>query len=281
MDERVNMEQNELRKLQLTELEVLKYIRTVCKANGLRYYLVGGTLLGAVRHNGFIPWDDDLDIAMLRKDYDRFLELCKKGALGENFYLHHTITDSEYWLPFAKVKVNNTLFDEESYSKLKCHKGIFIDIFPLDYCPKNKGLFYHARAKIIKKISYVILIKKLNKIAPDFTTKMLYALTRRLSIKRLSNFRDKLCSRYSHGKYIINYGSNYKYTKQTMPSDYYEPATQLVFENELFSVPNQYIKYLEQLFNDWKKLPSEEERRNHNPARVIFDTSMKGKQLND
>ncbi len=270
------MDQNTLRKLQMTELEILKKVHEVCEENDLTYYLVGGTLLGAVRHGGFIPWDDDLDIALPRKDYNKFIKLFQNGALGKKYYLHHTVTDPEYWLAFSKVKKNNTLFDEDNYKNLDCHKGIFIDVFPLDYCRKNSGIFYDMRAKIIKKLSYIIQMRKLFKPTVGSLTTLVYTVTKPLTINQLSDIRDKLCSHCDRGPYIINYGSNYKYRKQTMPREYYEPAVKVKFEDSEFYAPNQYIKYLEQLFKNWNQLPPEEERRNHNPSTIIFDTTSKG-----
>lgn len=268
------MDETVLRKLQLTELEILKKLHKLCEENGLTYYLVGGTLLGSVRHNGFIPWDDDLDIALPRNDYNKFIKLCLKGALGKDYFLHNSDTDPEYWLPFAKVKKNNTLFVEEPCRDLDCHKGIFVDVFPLDYCPKDKGIIYESRAKIIKKISQIILVRKLSKPLSGFWTTLMFYITKPLTIKQLSKIHDFLCSRYNDGPYIVNYGSNYKYTKQTMPKEYYEPAKQLQFEDGIFYVPNQYIKYLEHLFKDWEKLPPKDEQRNHNPSTIVFDTTM-------
>ena len=270
------MDQDKLRRLQLVELDMLKKIDFICNDNGLRYYLVGGTLLGAVRHKGFIPWDDDLDIAMPRKDYNKFILLCNNGILGEEYYLHHISTDPEYWLSFAKIKKNNTIFDEANYKNLNCHKGIFIDVFPLDYCPKNKGVSYHLRAKLIKKISVLIYMRKIPSASISLLQCTIIKLSKVFSIKQLAKIRDRICSRYTDGKYIINYGSNYKYTKQTMPKEYYEPAKRLQFEDRLFCVPNQYIKFLEHLFKNWNELPPEEERRNHNPARILFDATEEG-----
>lgn len=266
-----------LRELQLTELEILKKVHEVCEQNGITYYFVGGTLLGAMRHKGFIPWDDDLDIAMPRHDYNRFLALCQDGALGEKYYLQHTVTDPEYWLPFAKVRKNNTLFDEDSYKNIETHKGIFIDIFPLDYCKKNSGIIFNLRAKTIKKISYIIQMRKLSRPTVGPITSLLFQITKPLTIKQLSEFHDYLCSRFDNGSYLINYGSNYKYQKQTMVRDIYEPAVKVEFEDAEFYAPNQPIRYLESLFKNWKQLPPEEERRNHNPSIIIFDTTVKGK----
>lgn len=267
------MELTTLRKLQLVELEILKKVHAVCQEYNLHYFLVGGTLLGAERHQGFIPWDDDLDIGLPRQDYDKFIELCRHGALGENYFLQHISTDANYWLPFAKVRKNNTVFDECSVQNLNCHKGIFIDVFPLDYIKRNVGFCYHLKAKAIKKLNNIVKFRGLLAEPPDRLTKFLCRFTGFMSIKTLANFRDSLCSTCKSGAFIINYGSNYKYPKQTMPKEIYEPASEALFEGEYFSAPNKSIEYLERLFNNWNQLPSEEERRNHNPVTIIFDTT--------
>lgn len=127
-------------------LTVMDEVVRVCKKNNLRYYLIGGTLLGAVRHGGFIPWDDDLDIAMPRDDFETFIKIAPQ-ELRYPFELQWTTTNKEYWLQFAKVCNTNTLFDERSYHKCNRSFGVFVDIFALDrtvgfseelVCRKNK-----------------------------------------------------------------------------------------------------------------------------------------------
>lgn len=128
---------NKLRKLQLTELEILKKVDQVCRQYQINYFLIAGTLLGAVRHKGFIPWDDDIDIGMLRSDYEKFIDIClHKQALGKEYYLHCNESDEDYYLPFIKVKKNNTTFAEKCNENIDTHKGIFIDVFPYDNVPK-------------------------------------------------------------------------------------------------------------------------------------------------
>ena len=131
------MTNSKLRKVQLTELEILEKIDEICKKNNINYFLIGGTLLGDVRHKGFIPWDDDIDIGMLREDYEKFINVClKNGALGKDYYLHCNESDDDYFIPFIKVKKNNTTFAEKNIENINTHKGIFLDIFPYDNVPK-------------------------------------------------------------------------------------------------------------------------------------------------
>ena len=129
----INKEGTELRKLQLTEIEVLDEIVRICKKHKLQYFLLAGTCLGAVRHSGFIPWDDDIDIGMPREDYEKFLNIAL-DELDEKYFLQYYKTDENYYLGFAKVRKNNTSFITKGFEKKKGHQGFFVDIFP-----RNKG----------------------------------------------------------------------------------------------------------------------------------------------
>ena len=127
-----------LRKLQLTQLEMLKVVDTFCKENNISYSLYAGTLLGAVRHQGFIPWDDDLDICMSRENYNRFIELwtktCPKGYIIQN-----KENTPEFTQSFTIIRKENTTFLQYEWEIEKYHTGIFIDVFPIDRIP-DKGL---------------------------------------------------------------------------------------------------------------------------------------------
>lgn len=113
-------------------LEILKEVHKICIDNDITYWIEAGTLLGAVRHKGFIPWDDDIDIAMPRKDYNKFMQIAQ-DKLPKDMFLQNKITDGDYPLPFAKIRKNNTLLIETGESgDENYHHGIFIDIFPYD-----------------------------------------------------------------------------------------------------------------------------------------------------
>ena len=119
-------------KLKAKELEIFKVIIDICDRLNLRYYVIGGTLIGAIRHKGFIPWDDDIDIGMMRKDYDIFLREAPK-YLPEQYFLQTVWSDPEYLNCFAKVRDSNTTFVEIPVAKRKINHGVFVDVFPLDY----------------------------------------------------------------------------------------------------------------------------------------------------
>ncbi len=272
-----------LKQLQKTEVEILDEIVRICEKHNLKYYLIGGTLLGAVRHKGFIPWDDDLDIVMPRADFNRFCELCQV-ELGEKYYLHTINSDKEYWLIFAKVRKNNTIFDEKSISTVHdTHKGVFVDIFPLDEAKRPSSKVQKFRTFKIKTISMVIYRKKKLNIKFGIKTKIFAALTP-FSIKRLTKWQNKLMTKDNNKgyDYYINYGSNYKTEKQTILKTVYEPSCKLEFEGKLYNAPGNYEFFLERIFGaDYMQLPPEEKRVTHNPLRISFDTNGPDEILED
>ena len=141
--------------MQKIELNILKHVIKFCEENNITYFLYGGTLIGAIRHKGFIPWDDDIDIAMPREDYDRFLKTFKNT---ERYILTHIDIEKDYYLPFAKVYDNYTYLDERSTQRIPM--GVYIDIFPIDsydnseftylFNKLKRGLI-HCRIALIKK----------------------------------------------------------------------------------------------------------------------------------
>ena len=126
-----------LKRIQQLETDILKEFISVCQKLELNYFLLGGTLLGAVRHQGFIPWDDDIDIGMLRKDYEIFISKAP-ALLPSHLFLQTNVSDPAWYANFSKIRNNNTTFIETSSAHLPIHHGVYIDIFPLDDYPENK-----------------------------------------------------------------------------------------------------------------------------------------------
>lgn len=141
----------DIKKLKEIELEIFRHFIEICNENSLRYFVVGGTALGAVRHKGFIPWDDDIDVALPRGDYEKFLIAAQK-SLPSNMFLQTYITDKNYPNPFAKLRQSDTAFIEKSTSKIKMNHGVYVDIFPLDGYSRSgiKGKLLGLKEKILK-----------------------------------------------------------------------------------------------------------------------------------
>lgn len=262
-----------LKKLQMAELDILKEVVRVCEKNELTYYLVGGTLLGAIRHKGFIPWDDDLDIAMPREDYEKFLRI-SKSEMKAGYWVHFIDSDANYWLPFAKVKKEGTIFDEQNSKNIESDKGIFIDIFPLDNARREKSIFQNIQARICKKMSTIILWKRgFYKHKPKFMLSIVLFVLSNVTVFHLSNHQQKLMSicKDEDAKYFVNLGSNYNYVKQTISKNKYFPPVMVEFEGGFYNAPKDWDYILKRIYGDYMKLPQEDMRVTHNPVKLKFE----------
>ena len=125
----------DLRRLQLLQLKILKEFVRVCRKHGLRFYIMDGTCLGAIRHQGFIPWDDDIDVGMYAEDFDRFIR-CSED-FGPEYFLQTIETDPEFKTMIARVRLNGTTIIEKDFMNADIHQGVFIDVYPLFGYPSN------------------------------------------------------------------------------------------------------------------------------------------------
>ncbi len=265
------MSNQSVRKVQAKILETMKYIDKLCREHGIVYYIMGGTALGAVRHGGFIPWDDDLDIFMTPEEYQKFKDVFE-AQNSENFILQEWRTDSKY-LEYAKIRMNGTTFIEEHFKDRKeMHHGIYVDIMILHKVPKNK------------------LIQKLVYYESKFVT--LYGLSQRnwvpksksqtLILKSLKIMPCKLMARiaYSHIYHYDNREKNYKYCYWITPAkfrnglfdaEFFEKPIDIPFEDTVLLGSEKIKEYLAYRYGDYMKLPSEEQQKAAVHA-MIFDT---------
>lgn len=254
-----------LREAQMIMVDILKNVHDLCEKHGLKYFLDAGTLIGAVRHKGFIPWDDDVDIGMLREDYNKFLKIAKE-ELPTHLFLQTFETDKEYDIyPVpCKVRCNNTiLLEADNRDNFKMHNGIYIDIFPYDSLPKYKFVY-----KIQRTLSYNVLKSfKRIKDTPEklsFKNKITFSFYRLViklfSTERRLKFFDYLTTWNDVNSEYMGYGvdtywSEYIYKK----SDYFD-LIKLDFEGEKFYAPKNYDTILTQLYGDYMTMPKEEDR---------------------
>lgn len=272
------MESEDLKKLHATEVEILQEAVRICEDHKLTYFLIGGTLLGAVRHKGFIPWDDDLDIAMPRDDYERFVSICKE-ELSKQYILHNHITDSRYWLAFAKIRKNGTVFDEQELFHIKTHKGIFIDIFPLDNANKQNSIFQDIQAFISKRISAILLRKRgIGVREPSLKMKIALLLLKPIRMHTLSAVQQKIMklNKDDNSGYFVNLSSSYNYIKQTIPKEKYFPPVKIEFEGKMYNAPSDYDYILKRIYGDYMQLPPPEKRITHNPVRIELGNDDSG-----
>lgn len=259
----------DLRKAQLLMLKILKEVHKICEENNIKYFLSDGTLIGAIRHQGFIPWDDDLDIGMLREDYEKFCKIAPQ-ILSENFILQNFQTDKGYGLQFGKVILKNTVWIEKvAKNTNRQWSGIYIDIFPYDNITENKKmqklinrLYIFIQGLILIKFKYInisnyeSMAKKLK-----YVLKKIYLCT--ISKKLLIYIRDSICKRYLNksNTLVTKYGGNFY--KNQNPYNFYKDLTLQTFEDTSFYIPKNYDKILKNLYGNYMEIPPIEKQRQH------------------
>lgn len=268
-----NSKQTELRRVQLTELDILRIIDKICKDNDIKYSLCGGTLLGAVRHKGYIPWDDDLDIAMRRSDYERFIEVWNK-LKPEGYILQNKDVEPNFPQSFAKIRKDHTTFLQFEWERGLFHTGIFVDIFPFDRTP-NKGL--RKMLFNIKGIKYLIYIRENNHSIGSGITKTIVSALLRVTSK---DSRRKYCSKYLDllKEYDNDRSLNYisvdspNSIKKVFSPSLCDEYTTLEFEGEQFMCFKNWENYLSVFYGDYMQLPPVEERTwTHHPIIIDFE----------
>ena len=252
-----------IEELKMFQLEMLKKIADYCESSNLTYFLAYGTLLGAVRHKGYIPWDDDIDIIMPRRDYNLFLE--HFNGQVPNLVVAAPEIDIEYYAPYANVYDNRTVLIEEIVSHGKLELGVKIDIFPLDFVPSDEKLYDEIwRCSLADKRSLFIKTKKLSfchgieriKLA---LRKIQFSF---LSLKKIQERHLKLINntKYKSDGPLVDVITMPWGRKLAMPQDYFFPVTKLLFEGYEFNAPNDSDKILQTLYGDYMKLPPVSER---------------------
>ncbi|WEB81767.1 LicD family protein [Vagococcus lutrae] len=268
---------SKLRNIQLAELEILKEIKRICEQNGITYYISGGTFLGAVRHKGFIPWDDDSDIAMPRSDYEKFIKLIKENPEITEFELLNYKYDFDF--PFYVTKLVDRKFlmiDESSVNKRKI--PAWVDIFPLDGVPEKKNGFRFIFFKInlyLKRALYNISdfdnLVKIDKKNRPFIEKVAIEILKKIPLGKLMKPRERMNkidnalrkNSEKSSNYYMNFMGAYKF-KSIIHKNVYGEGKMYEFEGEQFFGPKDYDTYLTIIYGDYMKLPPEHLRNVHN-----------------
>jgi lipopolysaccharide cholinephosphotransferase len=265
-----------LRKLQLVQLLSLLEIKRICDKHNIHYTPIGGTLLGTVRHKGFIPWDDDIDVGMLREEYNKFLEVAK-NELRPEFFLQTYETDPNYPKALARLCVNETTYMLKWEKDADIHHGAFTDIFPYDNSPDHKlGQIYHKY--MIKWLHHATYHKyspygKPTSIKGKIflsTVSLPFTLNSKKSVRKLW---DKIMQKYNSipTEYVVRTGSQYPYAKVRLKRVLMEEFVEMDFEGFNISVMKGYHEHLSENYGDYMELPPIEKRRNVQTSCVKLD----------
>jgi len=248
---------------------IFESVHNYCKKHGLRYFMTGGTLLGAVRHKGYIPWDDDIDIIMPRSDYQRFIELCEKEPISDNLSIASVYNNKDCIYPFIKVYRNDTVVIEHMSKVFKT--GVWLDIFPLDNMSNN----YDDAVKLFNEIKRLRIIKEAelwgsNNIVSWWKRIILVSYGKVLRtfypLRHLLMKMEKKARRYESknmSKYVCVVVMGIYGLSDIMVSSAYEDEVLLEFEGKLRCAPKDWDYVLKQLFKDYMTLPPVEKRITH------------------
>lgn len=264
------MKEINLEELKLLQLEILYKIDIFCKKNNIKYFLSAGSLIGAVRHGGYIPWDDDIDIMMLRTDYDKFIQ-------SFNGYYEYLVVDApelnwNYYAPYANIFDNRTILDEGYNGHRGQNIGVKIDLFPYDNLPES-DIIYKITQWIVLRLNSLLGLKR--SLMPF----------KKLSIKKQIGkmlfcwLPYSIIQRFIHTIAVSNMHSvnsdvflrTFDITKlMRAPKELFDTAIYMKFENNMFPVPVGYDEFLRIRFGNYMQLPPMEQRIAHHNFKVYW-----------
>lgn len=261
------MTTEELRKIGHVQLDIMDEIHRICDAEKITYYIIAGTLLGAVRHGGFIPWDLDIDIAMQREDYERFKEVCVKQLEAPYAYLDHE-NCSLYPRPHALISRTDTqvVVKYDLKNPALMDLGIYVDVFPLDNAPDDITL-RKKHAKVLTRIrkfkSYRIPYSYSRKNWKRYAHYLVSFLLSWIPLRMVNRYQQDQMKKYrsQNSTHICSMASRYAYEKQCMPREVYGTPVLLEFEGRKYYAPEKYTEYLSRLYGNYMELPPAEKRQ--------------------
>lgn len=261
-----------IKKLQAVDLEIVKEVVRICEKYNLIYYMIGGTFLGAIRHKGFIPWDDDIDLAMPREDYEKFLSVAEK-ELNSNLQLVNFKTDSLYQYYITRIRDIDTKVVETRIGNDYKYTHASIDIFPIDGTPNNKFMrkIYYFRVlthRALMSLCYKDSIDRERKRSKK--EKLLLAIMEKIPVNKFTTpYKQKMKidkllkkQKVSDSDMIGTIMGAYR-TREIVPKSYFGKGKFYEFEGIMLRGPELYHEYLTHMYGDYMKLPPEESRKTH------------------
>ena len=258
--------------LHQVDMEIVKEVLRICEKHGLNYYMLGGTMLGAIRHKGFIPWDDDIDLGMPRDDYERFLEIAPQ-ELAEHLKVVNYRNDPNYMYYITRILDTETTVIEERIGNDNKYTHASIDIFPIDGTPNNKLLrkIYYFRVmyhRALMSLCYKDSIDRKRKRSKK--EKILLWVMEHIPVNKLTTPYKQKCKidkllrkqKVQGSKYIGNIMGAYR-TREIVPAEYYGEGAMYPFEDMQLRGLSMYEEYLTHTYGDYMQLPPEDSRKTH------------------
>lgn len=270
------MREIDLQELKKIEISILEEVHNICIKEGFRYSISGGTMIGAVRHKGFIPWDDDIDIIMPRPDYKRLIEYCQTH--DTSFELLCNETNENYSHLFAKAMAKNTIIKEENCNRNNIKLGVYIDIFPIDGLGKTyreafrNYICYFFERELLVAANWEKYIKsKTHSVFFEPLRLVLYGLSRFIDYHKTINKIQKYYESIDFDTVDISgsIASDYRF-KEILPKYIFDDFCLIEFEGKKVKILKAYDKYLKKLFGDYMRLPPENKRQSNHKFKAYF-----------
>lgn len=269
----MDLTNEQMEKLKNMELDILTEFISVCQKMNLRYYILYGTLLGAVRHGGFIPWDDDIDVGMPRKDYEQFIHE-GQSFFSKRYFVQSYSSDPEYILNFAKIRDSETTFIETGHKKFRINHGIYIDVFPIDFYPEGKirQSLYAIKSKLLhfRMRSEFFNPDEDELTKENITKKILMAIAKLFypSKDKALKVREDHFKSVHHSSLWMNNNGPWGRNHELMPASYYGDGIAITFEGISVNAPVRYKEWLTHMYGDYMKLPPVEKRVTHHDTEI-------------
>ena len=264
----------DFRRMQLLQLEMLVELDRVCRENNIKYQIAAGTMLGAVRHKGFIPWDDDADIFMLREEYEKFKKCSNQLDQDICFFQDHS-TDKEYRWGYGKLRKTGTKYIRVGQEHLKCKTGVFVDVFPLDDAPIPLigQMLQDFHCFILRKIMWSEVGKYNSKGINRILLHILSKIPVDIAFHQIDKYAKKSKNSTPNKVRILCYKTvgklNYKHKLQeryAMPKKWFTDYSTYIFENKELVGVKDYDQYLRYSYGDYMTMPPEEKRIQNSPV---------------
>lgn len=269
------MQKDTLRNLQLAELQILIDFHEFCKQHGLQYYLIGGALLGAIRYQGFIPWDDDIDVAMPRDDYERLQEIWVAES-PKGYFLQSGKTDVQFSRCILKIRKDGTHLTERTSRNVPMHDGIYIDIFPIDYLDTVNRQRIALRAKTIRALMSLRAIKNgYENGRYTYSKRLIKGIITPVKNESIDSLIEKLCKQENHcnRNMAILFLHNYSWNRQLHHVATLGKNGSCLFEGHTFSAPEKPTVFLTTVFGeDYMQEPTADKQiQPHQYVSVVFE----------